>query len=153
MYSASDVFFAATTDSRSWRGEVIETERRAEQTTATGKAPTWVYQLDWATPVDGGKWKAPHTLDIPLLFANTALSPRMTGDGSDAREMAARMSHMLVVFARTGIPNGKGLPEWPKFDLKQRRTMIFDRLSQVVSDPRGEERRYLSQVPYTQPGT
>ena len=30
-YSPADVFFAATTDSRSWRGQVIEADRRAAQ--------------------------------------------------------------------------------------------------------------------------
>ena len=34
QYSPSDVFFAATTDSRSWRGQVIEAERRAAQPVA-----------------------------------------------------------------------------------------------------------------------
>ncbi len=65
-YSPADVFFAATTASRSWRGQVIEAERRAEQKAA---APhTWVYQFDWPTPIDGGKWGAHHGLDVPFVF-------------------------------------------------------------------------------------
>ena len=47
-YSPADVFFASTTASRSWRGQVIEAERRAAQ--AEAAAHTWVYQFDWGTP-------------------------------------------------------------------------------------------------------
>jgi para-nitrobenzyl esterase len=31
--------------------------------------------------------------------------------------------------------------------------MIFDAVSKVVDDPRGDERRLFAQVPYVQPGT
>jgi len=59
-YSAADVFFAATTAGRSWRGQVEESDARARQ-----GAPTWVYQMDLGSPKDGGKWGAPHAFDIP----------------------------------------------------------------------------------------
>ena len=45
-YTPSEVFFAATTAGRSWRGAVEELEARARQ--PSGAAPTWAYQLDWA---------------------------------------------------------------------------------------------------------
>jgi para-nitrobenzyl esterase len=63
--SPSEVFFAATTASRSWRGALIELEARARQ-----GAPTYAYQLDFGSPVDDGKWGAFHGLDIPLVFGN-----------------------------------------------------------------------------------
>ena len=63
--SASDIFFAATTAARSWRPAVIESELRAAQ-----GSPAFVYQLDWRSPADGGRWGAPHGLDIPLVFGN-----------------------------------------------------------------------------------
>ena len=44
-YSPADVFFAATTASRSWRGQVIEADRRAVQPVAASH--TWVFQFDW----------------------------------------------------------------------------------------------------------
>jgi para-nitrobenzyl esterase len=149
-YSASDVFFAATTDSRSWRGQVIEAERRAAQPEG---APTWVFQLDWGAPVDGGKWGAHHGLDVPLVFDNAVLMPERVGAGDDARKLAAVMSDMVVAFARTAKPAVESLPPWPAYDLQRRATMIFDRSSKVVDDPRGTERRLFSKVPYVQPGT
>jgi para-nitrobenzyl esterase len=150
-YSASDVFFAATTAFRSWRGQVIEAERRAAQPEA---APhTWVYELDWRTPIDGGKWGAPHTLDIPLTLDNVAVADGMTGNGPEAVQLASLMSDTWIAFARTGNPNHKGLPEWRPFDLSKRPTMSFAAQSKLVNDPRGDERRLVEQVPYTQPGT
>jgi para-nitrobenzyl esterase len=154
-YSASDVFFAVTTDSRSWRGQVIEADRRAADRIAQPK--TWVYQLNWKSPVDGGRFGAPHTLDIPLAFDNVALSPGMVGsseaDKALAQQMAEIVSETYLAFARTGNPNNSHAPVWPAFDLVKRSTMIFDLPSRIEDDPRGRERRYLGQVPYIQPGT
>lgn len=151
QYSASDVFFAATTALRSWRGQVIEAERRAAQPEAAKH--TWVYELDWKTPVDGGKWGAPHTLDIPLTLDTVDVAEGMSGDGPEAQQLAAIMSGTWIEFARTGNPNHKGLPEWRPYDLKTRATMSFTPNPRLVDDPRGNERRLVEQVPYTQPGT
>jgi len=150
-YSPSDVFFAATTDSRSWRGQVAEAERRAEQPVARDR--TYVYELDWQTPVDGGKWKAPHTLDIPLAFDNIVHGASMIGTGPESAAMAAAVSEVFIAFARTGNPNTPRLPAWPPYDLTRRATMVFDRVSQIVDDPRGDERRLFAPISYIQPGT
>jgi para-nitrobenzyl esterase len=154
-YSASDVFFAVTTDSRSWRGEIIEAEARARDSVA--QPHTWVYQLNWKTPVDGGRFGAPHTLDIPLAFDNVALSPGMVGssdqDQARAQQMADIVSETYIAFAKTGNPNNAHVPHWPAFSLEKRPTLIFDLPTRVEDDPRGRERKYLGQVPYTQPGS
>lgn len=149
--SPSDLFFAITTAFRSWRGQLIEAERRAAQ--LAGAAPTWVYQLDWRTPIDNGKWGAPHTLDIPLSFDTVAAVNGMTGNGAEARNLASAMSDAWITFAATGDPNHSGLPHWPGYDLKSRSTLLWDKRIRVAGDPRGAERRLVEQVPYTQPGT
>jgi para-nitrobenzyl esterase len=150
-YSPADVFFASTTASRSWRGQVIEAERRAAQPKAAEH--TWVYELDWPSPVDGGKWKAHHGLDVPLVFDSCPLVPEMVGTGSEAQRVADQMSEALLAFARTGNPNTKAIPAWPAYDLTHRQTMLFDVRSRVADDPRGDERRMFEKVPYVQPGT
>ena len=150
-YSPADVFFASTTASRSWRGQVIEAERRAAQ--AGAAAHTWVFQFDWRTPIEGGGWGAHHGLDVPFVFDNVSLAPEKVGIGGDAAPLAAQMSAMCVAFARTGRPDSPGLPSWPAYDLTRRATMVFDRTTRVVDDPRGQERRLFAPVPYVQPGT
>jgi len=149
LYSPSDIFFASSTAARSWKGFVIESERRATQ----NAAPTYVYQLNWRTPVNGGKWKSPHGLDIPLSFDNIAYCPMMVSNTADAQKMADIMSDVWIAFARTGNPNIKTIPEWPRFNLKTRPTMIFDLPPRIENDPRGYERLYFAPVRYIQPGT
>ena len=157
-YSATDVFFAVTTDSRSWRGQVIEADKRAADPAA--QPHTWVYQLNWKTSVpapNGGSYGSPHTLDIPLGLDNVELSPGMVGSSAEdkarAQQMADVVSETYIAFAKTGVPDNAHIPHWPAFDLKQRATMIFDLPPRIENDPRGRERRYLGQVPYVQPGT
>jgi len=145
----SDVFFAATTAARSWKGMELEAERRAAQ----GGAATYVYYLYWRSPVDGGKWKAPHTLDIPLVFDNIASGAAQTGTGPDAQAMADLMSAALLALARTGNPGTPALPAWPRFNTSRRAAMIFDLPPRVEDDPRGAERRLFAPVTYVQPGT
>ena len=148
-YTPSDVFFAATTAARSWKGMVLESERRARQ----GGAPTYVYYLHWPSPVDGGKWKAPHALDIPLVFDNVASGATQTGTAPEAQAMADLMSGALIAFARTGNPGTPPLPTWPRFELERRPAMIFDLPPRAEDDPRGAERRLFAPVVYVQPGT
>jgi para-nitrobenzyl esterase len=147
-YSASDVFFAATTASRSWRAGIVEAELRAQQ-----GSPVYAYQLDWKSPKDGGKWGAPHTLDIPLVFDNVGKPGSITGTAESARQMASQMSEAFIAFARTGNPNTAAIPAWTPYTLARRETLVFDVPSQLVNDPRGAERRLFAEVPYIQPGT
>lgn len=147
-YTPSQVFFAATTAGRSWRGAVEELQARARQ-----GAPTWAYQLDWGSPLDGGRFGAFHTLDIPLVFDNIAQPGSRTGDGADAVQLAARMSSALIAFARHGDPNHAGLPAWQGYTLPRRQTMLFDVAPRQAEDPRGGERELYQQVPFMQRGT
>lgn len=147
-YSPADVFFAVTTAFRSWHGMVIESERRARQ-----NGPTWVYNFTWKSPVDVGKWGAPHTLDIPFAFDNLELAASMTGTSRDAQQLASIYADTLLHFAATGGPNHPGLPNWPRYDLTKRPTLLWDSPVRVENDPRGQERKLIAQAPYIQPGT
>jgi para-nitrobenzyl esterase len=147
-YSPADVFFAATTAARSWRGAIVEAELRAEQ-----GSPAYVYQLDWRSPADGGKWGAFHTLDIPLMFGTLGAPGSFTGQGADAQMVSEQMQDALLAFARTGGPNPPGRPRWEPYRLPRRATMVFDVASRLVDDPRGAERRLFAKVPFVQQGT
>ena len=146
-YSPSDVFFAATTAGRSWRGAVIEAEERAK-----ADSPAYAYQLDWVSPRDAGKFGAPHASDIQLVFDNID-KPGATATGPQAQQMADQMSETFIAFARTGNPNNKLIPRWEMYALPRRQTMVFNVPSRLEDDPRGAERRLFAKVPYVQPGT
>jgi para-nitrobenzyl esterase len=146
-YTPTEVFFAATTAGRSWRGAVIEAEERAKS-----GSPAYAYQLDWATPRDGGKFGAPHASDIQLVFDNIA-KPGATAEGPTAQPMADQMSETFINFARTGDPNNRLIPRWERYTLPRRQTLVFNVPSHLEDDPRGAERRLFAKVPYVQPGT
>lgn len=145
--SPSDLFFKITTASRSWRGAIIEAEERAKS-----GFPAYAYQLDWATPKDNKKFGAPHASDIQLVFDNIN-KPGATAIGPDAQKMADMMSETFIAFARTGNPNNKLIPEWKKYSMAKRETMVFDVPPQLENDPRGEERKIFAKVPFIQAGT
>lgn len=142
-HSPSDVFFAATTDSRFLRGHVLEAERQA----ALGGAPVYFYVLEWETPVDGGKWRSPHALEIGFVFDNVAKSESMSGVGPDQQRIADLMSEAWLAFARTGNPNNRLLPAWPAYDAAKRASLVFDLTPTVVEDWHGAERALFSKLP------
>ena len=147
-YSPTEVFFAATTAGRSWRGAIIEAELRAAQ-----GSPVFAYQLNYRSPLEGGRYGAMHTMDIPLIFDNVRQSGSLTGDTREAQITADQMSDAFIAFARSGNPNHGGLPRWKPYELDDRQTMVFDAESHLESDPRGAERRLFAKVPYIQRGT
>jgi para-nitrobenzyl esterase len=157
-YTPVDVYVASIAAFRSWPGQVIEAERRASNPESAKR--TWVYQMNFGTPTADGR--APHTEDIAFVFDNLELSPGVVGasekEMAAAQPLATMMSSMLIAYAKTGDPNGPeaakaGMPKWPVYGLKDRETMMFDRVTKVVSDPRGQERRMMVGARYRQPGT
>jgi para-nitrobenzyl esterase len=141
--SASDLFFAITTDRRVRQQAWTQAERKV----ALGGAPVWLYELDWTTPVDGGKWGSPHSLDLAFVFDNVAKSEAMVGTGAAPQSLADQMSAAWIAFARTGNPTTKAAPVWPAFTLADRTTMVFDTPPRVVNDFRGDERTLLAALP------
>lgn len=146
-WSPADVLYAATTAGRSWRGQVIEAEARAR-----AGAPAWVYQVDFGSRTDPRRG-AFHTMDIPLAFGTLAASGSQTGTGADARAASAALQDSFVAFAATGDPNHSGLPQWPRYTLDRRATLIVDTHSRVEDDPRRWQRELFARVPYIQPGS
>ena len=147
-YTPSEVFFAATTAGRSWPGHLVQAEQRAKI-----GAPAWMYQLDFGSPIDGGKLRAFHSFDIALVFGNLDKPGSKTGTGPAARKVSDQMSEAFLAFARTGDPNCAAIPAWGKYELPKRATMVFDETSAMVDDPRREERELFAVAPFLKEGT
>ena len=119
--------------------------KQAEKVTQSG-GKAFLYMFGWATPVMNGRPRSFHCSEIPFVFNNTDRSETMTGGGEEARELAAKVSHAWIAFAKTGNPNHKGLPTWPLFNPLVGETMYFDKVSSIKNDPDKEFRKALETV-------
>jgi para-nitrobenzyl esterase len=138
----SDIYFLIASDLRYGAPTMIAAQRRA----ALGKAPVFLYYFTWETPVQGGRLKSPHTMEIPFAFDNVKISSRMTGGGADAMALADKVSDAWIAFARSGDPNTPKLPHWLAYDAKDRATMVINNVSKVVNDPLREQRVAMFQA-------
>lgn len=134
--TASDVFFTVTSE-QSFRNPAI---KQAELKSVAGGAPAYMYELVWETPVDGGKWKAPHALELGMVFDNVQKSASMSGTSVAAQQVADQMSDAWLAFARSGDPG------WPAYDTETRATMIFNVESKVVNNPNKEDRAVFGRL-------
>jgi para-nitrobenzyl esterase len=111
---ASDLFIGYAT----WKW--IETHAR------TGRAPVYRYSFDRKIPVApdtkvNGKPAtasdigARHAGEIEYVFGALDSSPKVPWQAED-RKLSDVMMSYWTNFARTGDPNGPGLPTWPRYD-------------------------------------
>jgi para-nitrobenzyl esterase len=138
----SDIYFLIASDYRYGAPMMKIAERRA----ALGKAPVYLYYFRWETPVEGGRLKSPHTMEIPFAFDNVKISARITGGGTEAMALADKVSDAWIAFARTGDPNTPKLPHWPAFNPADRPTMVINNVSKVERDPIREQRLAMFQA-------
>jgi len=96
-----------------------------EMHTATGGVPVYRYSFDRDIPlppnhtVNGVPVKredigARHAGEIEYVFGTLDSVPKVVWDPQD-RAISEQMMGYWTNFARTGNPNGPGLPEWPRY--------------------------------------
>ena len=83
----------------------------------TGQAPVYRYFFDLPSPGDRNHSLAAgafHSDDIEYVFGTLDSRPGMA-IRLDDRTLSERMQSYWINFARTGDPNGPGLPTWPAY--------------------------------------
>ncbi len=134
-----EIYWTATTEVQFRSRSILQAEREAAQAAAGGAKP-YMYLFAWQSPVDGGKWRAPHSVEHAFVFDNVAVSESMVGHGPAQDRLAATVSSAWIKFARTGNPG------WAPYTLEKRSTMVFDDPSRVVDDPRSDQRKLFAQT-------
>jgi para-nitrobenzyl esterase len=120
---------------------------QAERKAAQRRAPVYLYQIRWRTPVDGGRRLSPHCIEIPFAMQNHWQMPEMVGTGPELQPLADKISGAWVAFARAGNPAHAGIPKWPAYNVTERPTMHMNNEWTVVNDPDREERLALLPLP------
>lgn len=108
------------------------------------KAPVYVAWFGWQPPLFDGRMRAFHCDDICFWFYNTDLMLTHTGGGKRPRALSEKMANSFINFAKTGNPNGGGLPVWKPYSAQNGETMVLDDTSVLVNDPDREARKTLA---------
>ena len=98
--------------------------------------PAYVYLFSYVSPSmqQRMRYGAAHASEIPYVFDNLRDRNGATVAPKD-REVAKMMNTYWVNFAKTGNPNGKGLPEWPAYSPEKNEIIEFRPDGSAVGEP------------------
>lgn len=113
----------------------------ARQQAQHGEHEAYVYYFDHRTP--SSPEGAAHAAEIRYIFGtlHTQGEPR-----PEDLDMASLIRSYWVNFARTGDPNGAGLPQWPAFRTDAPRAMVFDEEPDAETLPNLDKLEAFEQV-------
>jgi para-nitrobenzyl esterase len=115
---------------------------------AKNGASVWMYRFDWETPILNGGFGSCHALEIPFVWS-TLDQPGIstfTGNAADRFKVSEVMHRAWIAFARNGDPNSETLSDWPKYELNNRATMLFNTECHIVHDPDQEYRKKWAKI-------
>ena len=110
------------------------------------KAPTFMYQFGYVSSASQQRspFGAGHGSEVSYVF-NTLDAPRFGPPSKPTEteyELAKKMNQYWINFAKTGNPNGSGLPNWPAFN-KQNQDMLDVELNgNTISKPDPRKARF-----------
>jgi len=108
------------------------------------KAPIYVYYFKRKLPAtaDYVKYGAFHTGEVAYVMDNLKFLNR-PWEPAD-QPLASLMSSYWVKFIANGNPNGKGLPDWPRYNADTKKAMVFDTTSGAQELPDWQELEFMT---------
>lgn len=123
-------------------GANLQAERKAAAH-AGGGAPVWTYLWKTPSPAYGGRYGAPHGVDIGPSLHDIRMG--LNGPSDANVRLADQLASAWVSFAATGDPNNARTPQWPAYSAARRATLVFDgdaSATRAQDDPRRAFREY-----------
>jgi para-nitrobenzyl esterase len=104
---------------------MVEPARFVAATLSKQGQPVWQYRFSYVAESMRSQWPgAPHATEIPFVF--DTVKAKYADKLTDNDEKAAQAIHAYwVQFAKTGNPNGAGMPDWPKYTTENDAVMDF----------------------------
>lgn len=110
-----------------------------------GAAPVWTYLWEVPSVAYDGRYGTPHGSDVGPSLHDVRGGLNDSGHASVAN--ADQLASAWVSLASKGNPNNPKTPEWPAYSLPNRTTMVFDRITRAVNDPRKQFREFWEKLP------
>ena len=112
---------------------------------ASRVSDVYMYRFSRVAPSSRSAWGgAAHTSEVAYVFDNTS------GDASQFdeidRTVSGAMAAAWVQFAKTGNPNGGGLPQWPAYRSPDYQLLDFGDAVTVRSNARSSEIQFFQQA-------
>lgn len=122
-----------------------EPARMAARAFVAKSVPVYVYQFGYvpATARNFARYGAGHGSEVSFVF-NT-INARWGNPGeatAQEKELANIMNTYWTNFAKTGNPNGNGLPAWPLYDIQKENILDIDLDGKAVSMPDPRKARF-----------
>ncbi|MDF0581984.1 carboxylesterase/lipase family protein [Bradyrhizobium yuanmingense] len=111
--------------------------------TKTGKSKIYLFYWDHLPPVSGASKDFGAFHGSQVVYALNTLDKWNLPWGSFDRRLADVMSSYWVNFAKTGNPNGPGLPLWPNFSPENEQSMHFAETIAWAPTPHKQELDFL----------
>ena len=120
-------------------GYMVAGARSLAATLARQGVPVYAYRFSYVAE-SIGEPGARHASDIPFFFATADIKYADKATKRDVR-MGKSISTYLANFAKTGDPNGKRLPAWPRYEAGRDEIMDFGAGGKALAqkDPWGAE--------------
>lgn len=107
---------------------------QVEEKAKDGAAPVWNFVFAYLSTALDGTLTAIHCMDLPYVFNNVTRCGFSTDATPEAIHLGDVMSSAWLNFAKTGDPNGLGVPQWQPYTMEEKATMVFDKESKVKID-------------------
>lgn len=89
------------------------------QSMEQAKTPAWTYYFDYVRGRGRNSRGAGHGSEVTYVFDSLILP------SAADRAMARTLHGHWIQFAKTGDPNGPGLPKWPRYNAAEPMTLIY----------------------------